>query len=183
MFKGGNSRQCDTSWWSIITTWEAAEANYFKVLILMKLNIWLMILTFPVARFVLQKRLFECGIYFSKSSLNPYKHSHVWSSRVVSGTKSTAVFSPDGLFQLPMPKGCACLLSRVQLFCDHMDCSPPGSPVHEISQAGILQWVAISFSRKSSWPRDQTHISCIGRWVLYHWATRESHSNSEEPSP
>ena len=177
MFKGGNSRECDASWWSIITTWEAAEANYFKVLILIKLNIWLMILTFPVARFVLQKRLFKCGIYFSKSSLNPYKYSHIGSSRVVSVTKSTALFSSDGLFQLPMQKGC------VHLFCDHMDYSPPGSPVYEISQAGILQWVAISFSRTSSWPRDQAHISCIGRWVLYHWATRESHSNSEEPSP
>ena len=45
-----------------------------------------------------------------------------------------------------------------------------GSSVHEISQARILEWVAILFSRRSS-PRDQTHISCIGGWILYHWAT------------
>ena len=38
-----------------------------------------------------------------------------------------------------------------------MDCGPPGSSVHRISQARILEWVAISFSRGSSWPRDQTH--------------------------
>ena len=38
-----------------------------------------------------------------------------------------------------------------------MDCSPPGSSVHGISQAGMLEWIAISFSRGSSWPRDQTH--------------------------
>ena len=63
------------------------------------------------------------------------------------------------------------LLSRVQLFCNPMDCSLPGSSVHGISQARILEWVAISFSRGSSWPRDWTHISCIGRQVLYHWAT------------
>ena len=41
-----------------------------------------------------------------------------------------------------------------------------------------LQWVAISFSRGSSWPRDHTRISCIGRWVLYHWATWEALSTS-----
>ena len=61
------------------------------------------------------------------------------------------------------------LLSRVQLFCDPMDYSPPGSSVHEISQARILEWVANSFSRGSSQPRDWTLISCIGRQILYHW--------------
>ena len=58
--------------------------------------------------------------------------------------------------------------------CDIMDCSPPGFSVHGILQARILEWVAISFSRRSSWPRDQTHVSCIGRQILYHWATREA---------
>ena len=53
-----------------------------------------------------------------------------------------------------------------QLFCNPMDCSLSGSSVHRISQARILEWVAISFSRGSSQPRDQTHISCIGRWIL-----------------
>ena len=53
-------------------------------------------------------------------------------------------------------------------------CSPPGFfSVHEISQAR-LDGVAISFSRGSSWPRDWTHISHIGRRVLYHWPTREA---------
>ena len=53
---------------------------------------------------------------------------------------------------------------------DPLDCSPPGSPVHGISQARILEWVAIPFSRGSSPPRDQTHLSCIfctGRQILY----------------
>ena len=45
--------------------------------------------------------------------------------------------------------------------CDPMDCNPPGSSVHDISQARILEWVAISFSRGSSQPRDLTCISCI----------------------
>ena len=47
-----------------------------------------------------------------------------------------------------------------------MDCSPPGFSVDGFSQARILEWVAISFSRGSSQPRDQTHISCIGRYSL-----------------
>ena len=42
-----------------------------------------------------------------------------------------------------------------------MDCSPPGSSVHGISQARILEWVSFSFSRGSSQPRDRTHVSCI----------------------
>ena len=41
-------------------------------------------------------------------------------------------------------------------------------------QAGILEWVAISFSRGPSQSRDQTHISCTGRWILYHWASWEA---------
>ena len=55
--------------------------------------------------------------------------------------------------------------------CDPVDCSPPGSSIHGILQARILEWVAISFSRGSSRPRDRTHVSCvscIGRQVLYH---------------
>ena len=45
------------------------------------------------------------------------------------------------------------------------------TPVHGISPARILEWAAISSSRGSSWARDQTHISCNGRWIVYHWAT------------
>ena len=55
-----------------------------------------------------------------------------------------------------------------------MDCSWPGSSVHGISWARFLKWIAISFSRGSSQFKDQTPISCIGRQVLYHWATREA---------
>ena len=45
--------------------------------------------------------------------------------------------------------------------CDPMDCSPPGSSVHGIFQARVLEWVAIPFSRGSSQPRVQTQVSCI----------------------
>ena len=46
-------------------------------------------------------------------------------------------------------------------------CSPAGSSVHGISQARILEWVAISFSRESSRPRDQTQVSCIAGSLLH----------------
>ena len=69
---------------------------------------------------------------------------------------------------------CCCLVTKLFLnLWDPIDCSPPGSSVHGISQAKTLEWVAISFSGASSWPRDQTCISCIGRQTLYRWATRE----------
>ena len=54
---------------------------------------------------------------------------------------------------------------------DSMDCSPPGSSVYGILLARVLEWVAISSSRGSSQPRDQTHVycvSCIGRQIHYH---------------
>ena len=57
--------------------------------------------------------------------------------------------------------------------CNPMDRSPPDSSVHGIFQARILEWVAIPFSRGTSWPRDQTWVS-VGRQILYHWASREA---------
>ena len=81
---------------------------------------------------------------------------------------------------------CKCMLSQsCWTLCDPMDCSPPGSSVHGILQARILEWVAMPFSRGSSQPTDWTHVfhvSCIGRWVLYHWATREVHKRGRYPS-
>ena len=44
--------------------------------------------------------------------------------------------------------------------CDAVDCSSPGTSVHEISQARTLEWVVMPFSRGSYQPRDQTHVSC-----------------------
>ena len=65
-------------------------------------------------------------------------------------------------------------LSHVQIFVTPKDWRLQFSSVHGISQARILEQVATSFSKGSSWPRNQTHISCvscIGRRVLYHWGT------------
>ena len=65
-----------------------------------------------------------------------------------------------------------CMLRSLQscpILCDPMDCSSPGSSVHEILQARILEWVVVPSFRGSSQPRDQTHlsyVSWIGRQVL-----------------
>ena len=55
-----------------------------------------------------------------------------------------------------------CFVAKLCLtLCDPMDWSPPGSSVHGILQRRILEWVAISFSRASSQPRDQTNVSRV----------------------
>ena len=62
-------------------------------------------------------------------------------------------------------------LQSYPILSDPMDYNPPGSSVHRILQARIVEWVAISSSKGSSWPRDLASISCvscIGRQVLYH---------------
>ena len=64
------------------------------------------------------------------------------------------------------PKKC----SEIQL-CNAMDYSLLDLSVHGTSQARIP--AAVPFSRGSSWPRDQTCISCIGKWIPYQWTTRE----------
>ena len=58
--------------------------------------------------------------------------------------------------------------------CDPGDCSPPGSSVHGIFQAKILEWVAIPFSMGSSQPRDQTVLSYTASRFFTIWATREA---------
>ena len=69
----------------------------------------------------------------------------------------------------------ACLVAQSCLtVCNTLDHGSLGYSVHGILQARTLEWVAISFSRRSFQPRDWTHISCIGRWILYQWATGEA---------
>ena len=66
---------------------------------------------------------------------------------------------------------CAKSLQCCPTLCDTMECSLEGYSVHEILQARILEWVAMSSSRGSSWPRNWTRVCCIswiGREVLYH---------------
>jgi len=81
-------------------------------------------------------------------------------------------------FELILYMICACVFSHSVMSNSLQpcgNCSPPGSSIHGILQVGILEWVDISFSRVSSWPRDGTHVSCIGRRIPYHWATWETY--------
>ena len=99
-------------------------------------------------------------------------------------TKSVAILKIEIISIISSPSKCFCLcihtyvcvcfviylLSHVWLFCDPMEYSPPGSSVQEILQARMLEWLAISFSRGSSQPRNQICISSLaGRF----FATRE----------
>ena len=63
--------------------------------------------------------------------------------------------------------------------CDPMDCSLPGSSVHGILQARVLEWVAISFSRRSPQPRDRPRVSHIMGRCFTIWATREDSKESQ----
>ena len=72
---------------------------------------------------------------------------------------------------------CSLLVTQSWMtLCNLMACSPSGSSVHDISQARILEWVAISFSRGSFQPRDQTRVSCTAGRFFTDWATREAHA-------
>ena len=64
-------------------------------------------------------------------------------------------------------------LSHVRFFATPWTVAPPGSSVHGILPARMLEWVAISFSRGSAQPRDRTQVSCIGWQVLFPWAIKE----------
>ena len=92
------------------------------------------------------------------------------------------------LWKLPT-KTCLCAVCSAKLLqsrltlCDPVDCSPPGSSVHGVLQARILEWAAMPSSRGTSQPRDWTHvsyISCFGRWVLYHLCHLGSPRKSED---
>ena len=79
------------------------------------------------------------------------------------------LFPPTSLFLVLVSCFlCVCIHAQLSLtLCNHMDGSLPGSSVRGVSQTRILEWVAISFSRGSSWPRDWTQVSCIAGSLLY----------------
>ena len=69
---------------------------------------------------------------------------------------------------------CVLVAQSCLALCNPMDWGPPGSSVHGILQARILEWVAISFSRGPSRPRDRTQVSCITGGFFTVWVTREA---------
>ena len=105
-------------------------------------------------------------------------HVVTWSTRLLE-TSSILTFKLFGIGEITYKNAlrmlfCCCLVAKsCPTLCNPIDCSPSGSSVHGISQARIVERTAIFFCRGSFWSKDRTHISCIGRWVLYRWATRE----------
>ena len=111
--------------------------------------------------------------------------SQQWTSPPLSCSLTVCGFKP--LTQSQAPGGqqpcvcvcvCVCVLAgqSCPILCDPMDCSLPGSSIHGILQARLLEWVAISFSRGSSQPRNKTWVSCISGKFFYHL----SHQGSPE---
>ena len=119
----------------------------------------------PCLKFSIKKQKLKTGyqdvsLRLSLNFFSIISHFLRWNKALKTGFDST--------IQLCV---CAVCGQSCPTLCDPVDYSPPGFSVYGIVQASILEWVAISFSRGSSQPRDQTLvicISCTGREILYH---------------
>ena len=98
---------------------------------------------------------------------------HILKSKIFFNNKLINTLISD-FFKQYAPNSCESDVAQSCLtLCDPMDCSLPGSSIHGIFQARVLEWVAISFSSGSSWPRDWTQVfHIVGRRFTV-WATRE----------
>ena len=93
-------------------------------------------------------------------------NSRLWALRMTSVPPRKPAF-PESRVKVQVTQLCLTL-------CDPMHCSPPGSSVHGILQARILEWVGIPFSRGSFRPSGQTQVSCIADKFFTIWATRKA---------
>ena len=99
-------------------------------------------------------------------SMGPHRVRHEWSDLAVAAA-ALYMYFPNYL-TLCYAVMCVLVARLCPALCDPLNCSPPGSSVHGIVQARILERAAVSFSGGSSRPRDRTQVSCIGRQVLSH---------------
>ena len=100
----------------------------------------------------------------TRSLMRRTKDARMWNSENIHVTLCPCLLAQSSELCVLVTQSCPPL-------CDPLDCSPPGSSVHEILQAGAVVWVAMPSSSGSSRPRDGSRVSlvsCIGRWVLYH---------------
>ena len=108
---------------------------------------------------ILQARILEwVAILFTRGSSQPREWTHIF---CIAGRFFTIWAIVNRFYLLGAGSWDVCMCSVVSNSLDPMNCSLPGSSLHWISLARILEWVAISSSRGSSWPRDQTLISCV----------------------
>ena len=108
---------------------------------------WLYVLGKPLTLFSLLLNGDDNGLTLLK-----FVNYSKWKIVIMSSTERAEAGTENTVFVIIVK-----FLRCAQVFCDPVDCSPSGSSVHGISQARVLEWVAISFSRGSSWPRDQTY--------------------------
>ena len=136
---------------------------------------------YPLRREWKPSKAYLCSSVFRGPFLSPCQSSPVIRTRqagnhsasfIVCSSGSAPEYSGDmPLFTLTLLGYDEVLVTQsCPTLCDPMDCSSPGSFVCGILQARILEWVAISFSRGSSEPRDQTQVSCIVGEFLTIWA-------------
>ena len=121
---------------------------------------------------IFQTRILEClAISFSRGSSQSRDQTHI-SCVSCSGSQILyhwATWEALGSWM------CVCLPSQsCSTLCDPVDCNPPGSAVHGVPQAGLLECVVISFSRGSFWPMDRTQVFCTADRFFTVWATREA---------
>ena len=111
------------------------------------------------------------GTYFV---LNDLKYGAAWGLMLIVFTKVLpALLSTNNPIMLVL------ITQLCPTLCDPMDCSQPGSSVHGILQARILEWVGIPFSRGSSQPRGGTQVSYIAGRFFTIWATRKAQNDLE----
>ena len=111
------------------------------------------------------------AISFSRGSSRPRDWTQV--SRIV-GRCFTIWATREALFTGLSSVQFSSVAQSCPTLCDPMGCSLPGSSVHGLFQAIVLEWIAISISRGSSQPREQTQVSCIAGRGFIIWATREA---------
>ena len=110
------------------------------------------------------------------SQMHEFNKEIIWlqrkkgSCKVNENTGSGLAHTRLSLVLSPLAQSCLTL-------CDPMHYSLPGSSVHGILQARILEWVAMPYCRGTSQPRNQTRVSCIAGRFFTSWATREAHSS------
>ena len=124
---------------------------------------------------IFQTRVLEwVAISFSRGSSQPKNQTQV---SCIAGR----FFTDWAMREAPIILIRKVLVTRLcPTLCNPVDYSTPGFSVHGVLQARILEWVAIPFSRGSSWPRDQTWVSCTAGKFFTIWATREAPMRSRE---
>ena len=138
-------------------------------------------------QFYVLVRTYICKCFFSVrkiiKTLSPFKYVSqcLWigecnSLDVKSSFRSRQTSEMSVLLVVDLGRWMCSVAQSCPTLCDPKNCSPPGSSVHGIVQARILEWIAIPFSRGSSSPRDWTWVSCItaGRFWCYHLSRQES---------